>query len=137
MAKQKIIDFEAYRAYFNDSALWDKIKNVAKKAGIKVVYAALVLYYLARDGKMPLKEKFKIYGALGYVILPLDMLPDSLMVLGFTDDFAALAYALYSASKYVTPDIEARAEAKLREWFGDFDRAEIAGLLPASTDTAV
>ena len=30
MAKQKIIDFDAYRAYFNDSALWDKIKNVAK-----------------------------------------------------------------------------------------------------------
>ena len=132
MAKQKIIDFDAYRAYFNDSALWDKIKNVAKKAGIKVVYAALVLYYLAKDGKMPLKDKVKIYGALGYFILPLDMIPDSLMVLGFTDDFAALAYALYSASKYVTPDIEAKAEAKLHEWFGDFDRTEIAGLLPAS-----
>lgn len=132
MTKQKIIDFDAYRAYFNDSALWDKIKNVAKKAGIKVVYAALVLYYLARDGKMPLKDKIKIYGALGYFILPLDMIPDSLMVLGFTDDFAALAYALYSASKYVTPDIEAKAEAKLHEWFGDFDRVEIAGLIPAA-----
>ncbi len=31
MAKQKIIDFDAYRDYFNDSALWDKIKNVAKR----------------------------------------------------------------------------------------------------------
>ena len=133
MASKKIIDFEAYRQYFNDSDLWQKIANVARKAGIKVVYAALVLYYLARDGQIPIKEKLKIYGALGYFILPIDMIPDSLLVLGFTDDFAALAYALYSASKYVTPDIEARAEAKLREWFGDFDRAQIAGLLPPAT----
>ena len=103
---------------------------MARKAGIKVVYAALVLYYLARDGEVPLKEKLKIYGALGYFILPIDMIPDSIIALGFTDDFAALAYALYSASKYITPDIEAKAEAKLREWFGDFDRAQIAGLLP-------
>ena len=132
MANQKIFDFDAYRAYFNDSDLWNKIKNVAKKAGIKVVYAALVLYYLAREGDIPLKEKVMIYGALGYFILPIDMIPDSLLVLGFTDDFAALGYALYMASKYVTPDIEAKAEAKLREWFGDFDRTEIAGLLPAA-----
>ena len=130
MANKKIIDFEVYRAYFNDSDLWFKIKDVARKAGIKVVYAALVLYYLARDGEVPLKEKLKIYGALGYFILPIDMIPDSIIALGFTDDFAALAYALYSASKYITPDIEAKAEAKLREWFGDFDRAQIAGLLP-------
>ena len=60
MANKKIIDFEAYRAYFNDSDLWLKIKDVARKAGIKVVYAALVLYYLARDGEVPLKEKLKI-----------------------------------------------------------------------------
>lgn len=135
MANKKIIDFEAYRQYFNDSDLWLKVARVARKAGIKVVYAALVLYYLARDGEMPLKDKLMIYGSLGYFILPIDMIPDTLIALGFTDDFAALAYALYKASKYVTPDIEARAEAKLREWFGDFDRAQIAGLLPASTES--
>lgn len=131
MAKQKIIDFDQYRDYFNDSDLWEKIKKVAKKAGIKVVYAALVLYYLTTEGDIPIKEKVLIYGALGYFILPIDMIPDSLLVLGFTDDFAALGYALYTASKYVTPDIEAKAEAKLREWFGDFDRTQIAGLIPA------
>lgn len=136
MASKKIIDLGAYRQYFDDSALWQKIAGVARKAGIKVVYAALVLYYLARDGKMPIGEKLKIYGSLGYFILPIDLIPDSLIALGFTDDFAALAYALYSASKYVTPDIEARAEAKLREWFGDFDRSQIAGLLPAGDCTS-
>ena len=65
MANNKILDFEAYRNNFSDSGLWEKIKQVAKKAGIKVVYAALVLYYLAKDGDMPIKDKLKIYGALG------------------------------------------------------------------------
>ena len=131
MAKSRIFDFEKYRNYFNDADLWRKIKKVAKKAGIKVVYVALVLYYLARDERVPTKVKLKIYGALGYFILPLDVIPDTLVAMGFTDDFAALAYAVYSASKYVTPDIEAKAEAKLREWFGQFDAEQIAGLLPA------
>ena len=65
MANNKILDFEAYRNNFSDSGLWEKIKQVAKKAGIKVVYAALVVYYLAREGDIPLKEKVMIYGALG------------------------------------------------------------------------
>ena len=133
MANNKILDFEAYRNNFSDSGLWEKIKQVAKKAGIKVVYAALVLYYLAKDGDMPIKDKLKIYGALGYFILPIDMIPDSIIALGFTDDFAALAYALYSAARYVTPEIKAKAEKKLEEWFGNYDRALIAGLLPATT----
>lgn len=131
--KKKIIDFEAYRSYFNDPQLWEKIKKVAKKAGIKVVYATLVLYYMSRDPSIPSKEKLKIYGALGYFILPTDFIPDALMGLGFTDDLAALAWALYALSGHITPDIERQAEAKLREWFGNYDRAEIAGLLPAPT----
>ena len=129
----KIVDFDAYRNYFNDPDLWNKIKKVAKKAGIKVVYSALVLYYVTRDEHVPTSEKLKIYGALGYFILPIDLIPDAIAVLGFTDDLAALAWAIYSVSKYITPDIERQAEEKLREWFGDFDRTEIAGLLPQHT----
>ena len=130
---KKIIDFNAYRDYFNDSDLWNKIKKVAKKAGIKVVYAALVLYYMTRDPNVPKSEKLKIYGALGYFILPTDLIPDTIIALGFTDDLAALAWALYSVSANITPEIERQAENKLREWFGDFDKAEIAGLLPRHT----
>ena len=132
--KKKMVDFEAYRNYFSDPALWAKIKKVAKKSGIKVVYVALILYYLAGDERVPIKERLKIYGALGYFILPADLVPDAVLTLGYADDFAALAWAVYSVSKYVTPDIEARAEAKLREWFGDFDHSQIAGLLPQCCD---
>ena len=134
--KKKFIDVDIYRNYFNDSKLWDKIKRVAKKAGIKVVYSTLVLYYMSRDPSIPTKEKMKIYGALGYFILPADFVPDALVGLGFTDDLAALVWALYTMSSHITPEIQKQAELKLREWFGDYDRTEIAGLLPMSTSTS-
>lgn len=134
--KKKFIDVDIYRNYFNDSKLWDKIKRVAKKAGIKVVYSTLVLYYMSRDPSIPTKEKMKIYGALGYFILPADFVPDALVGLGFTDDLAALVWALYTMSSHITPEIQKQAEQKLHEWFGDYDRTEIAGLLPMSTSTS-
>ncbi|MBQ4367687.1 MAG: DUF1232 domain-containing protein [Muribaculaceae bacterium] len=132
--EKRIVDFDAYRRFFDESELWNKIKKVSRKAGIKAVYVALLLYYMARDPSISRKEKMKIYGALGYFILPTDMLPDAILGLGFSDDFAVLAWVIYSVSTHITPDIERQAEEKLREWFGDYDRAEIAGLLPAHTD---
>ncbi len=127
--EHRIVDFNAYRRYFDDPQLWEKIKNVARKAGTKVVYAALLLYYVTRDPNVPAADKLKIYGALGYFILPADLIPDAIIGLGFTDDLAALAWAIYSVKIHITPDIERQAEEKLREWFGDFDPSQIAGLL--------
>ena len=38
--------------------------------------------------------------------------------LGFTDDLAALAWALFTMKKYITPEIQQKARQRLREWFG-------------------
>ena len=112
------INLDDYAKYFNDSKLWKKLRKVAKKAGRKAVYYVLVLYYVSRDPAVPTKLKLKILGALGYFILPLDLIPDALLGLGFTDDLAALAWALYSIRKHITPEIEKKARERLREWFG-------------------
>ena len=124
------MDFDAYRSQFSESKLWEKIKRVARKAGAKVVYAALVLYYVTRDPSVPTSVKVKIYGALGYFILPADLIPDPIIALGFTDDLGALAWAIYSVGSHITPEIKRQAEEKLHEWFGDVDQAEITAILP-------
>ena len=67
---------------------------------------------------MPRSLKLKVLGALGYFILPLDFIPDFILGLGFTDDLAALAWALFTLRKYITPEIERKARERLREWFG-------------------
>ena len=133
MSTNKNFNLDDYAEFFNDSRLWKKLGKVARKAGRKAVYYVLVLYYVARDSAVPTKLKLKILGALGYFILPLDFIPDAILGLGFTDDLAALAWALYTMRKYVTPEIKAKARQRLREWFGpeegeesDFNMPEAA-----------
>lgn len=118
MSTIKNVNLDDYAQHFNDSKLWKKLKKVARKAGRKAVYYVLVLYYVSRDPAVPTSLKLKILGALGYFILPLDIIPDALLGLGFTDDLAALAWALFSIRKYVTPEIEQKARERLRDWFG-------------------
>jgi len=125
MSMKQKLNLDDYARYFSDSALWKKLKRVARKAGMKGVYYALLLYYVSTDPKVPRAEKFKIYGALGYFILPIDLIPDTIIGLGFTDDLAALAWALYAVQRYITPDTEARARERLREWFGDYDEDDL------------
>lgn len=133
MNNVKNIDYTRFKQYFDESKLWAKLKKVARKAGVKVVYVALILYYMTLSDKVPTIEKVKIYGTLGYFILPTDLIPDAIVALGYTDDLAALAWAIWSLRQYLTDDIKRQAEVKLREWFGDVDPVEIAGLLPTST----
>ena len=62
---------------------------------------------------------------LGYFILPIDLIPDGIPVVGFTDDLAALVYALRTIWVNVTPDVEQQAAAKLKTWFKDVDAEQI------------
>ena len=87
MAK-KLSDYLAYQQYFNTAGMWEKIADVAKKAGVKVIYGVLLLYYVSVDPNTSSADKAKIYGALGYFILPVDLIPDALPVVGYTDDLA-------------------------------------------------
>lgn len=118
MPINKNINLDDYVQFFNDSKLWKKLKKVAQKAGRKAVYYVLVLYYVSRDPSVPRSLKLKVLGALGYFILPLDFIPDVIVALGFTDDLAALAWALFTMRKYIAPEIQAKARERLREWFG-------------------
>ena len=122
-------DFSSFRDNFSDNQFWGKLKGFAARAGIKVVYAALLLYYVLKSPGTPVKDRAKIIGALGYFILPLDLLPDAIPVIGFTDDLAALVWGLYSVARNITPEVKAKATATLHEWFGDFDEAILKGLI--------
>ena len=85
---------------------------------------------MARDPAVPSGLKLKVLGALGYFILPLDFIPDAILGLGFTDDLAALTWALFKIKKFNTPDIEARARERLREWFGPEEGEEFDLTIP-------
>ena len=131
-------NIEKYQGRYNESDLLAKITKAAKKAGIKVVYLVLLLYYVLKSPSVKTADKGKIWGALGYFILPIDLIPDFIPVAGYTDDLAALLWAFYAVAKNVTPEIEAQAKKKLRDWFGEYDDKDIIiGKAPESHDDNV
>jgi len=121
-------NFSRFRDNFSDNQFWDKLKNFASRAGIKVVYAALLLYYVLKNPLTSTKDRAKIIGALGYFILPIDLIPDGIPMAGYADDLAALTWGIYSVAKNITPEVKAQAAAKAHEWFGDFDEGILKGL---------
>ncbi len=121
-------NIERYQSNYSESGLWKKVKSVAKKAGIKTIYMVLLLHYVLKSPDVPLEDKAKIYGALGYFILPIDLIPDFIPAVGYSDDVAALAFALHAVWKNVTPEIKEQAQRKLREWFGSFDPDELENI---------
>lgn len=116
---------QEYQKHFNDKDFWNKLRRFAAKAGAKIVYYVLVLYYTLTDENTPTRYKAIIAGALGYFILPIDLIPDFIPFTGMADDWAALIAAVTYVSTAITPDIKARARIKLREWFPEADGTEI------------
>ena len=90
-----------------------------------MVYGVLLLYYVAIDPNTSTADKAKIYGAIGYFILPVDLVPDAIPMVGYTDDLAAITWALKAVWNNVTPDIHAKAKVKLSEWFGNISDSDI------------
>ena len=127
-------NIEKYSGRYDEQDLLAKITKAAKKAGIKVIYLALILYYVLKSPKVKTADKGKIWGALGYFILPIDIIPDFIPVAGYTDDLAALLWAFYAVAKNVTPEIEAMAKKKLHDWFGDYEEADI--IIEKAPDTS-
>ena len=83
-------DVTQYQKHYSEKGLLEKIGATFKKAGLKVIYYVLLLYYVLNDENTPMQHKMIIIGALGYLILPVDLIPDFIPVAGFTDDAAAL-----------------------------------------------
>ena len=59
-------------------------------------------YYCAFDPATEFRVKATLIGALAYFILPIDVMPDALPLMGFTDDAAVLALALKTVGDAIT-----------------------------------
>lgn len=110
---------------FSESGMWDKIKNVAKQAGITVIYPVLVLFELTKSPDVPIEKKAIIFGALGYFILPVDLIPDVVPGVGFADDAAALTTCLKMVLENITEPLTKSVKLQLHTWFGDFEEKSL------------
>jgi uncharacterized membrane protein YkvA (DUF1232 family) len=121
-------DFMSYANKFSQTEFAEKIARIAKRAGAKLVYAALILYYTLQSDKVSKADKAIIIGALGYMISPLDVIPDAIPIAGLTDDLAVLLYVLKKVWTGIDPEIMEQAKSKLSRWFDDEEITEMGDI---------
>ncbi|WP_289160588.1 YkvA family protein [uncultured Parabacteroides sp.] len=116
---EEVHEVQKYGTYYSDNRFWKKVERVAKKVGATVLLPVFTLYYMLQDDKVSLQHKTYIVGALGYFILPIDLIPDGILpVIGFTDDIAVMTLVLKLVKDSITPEIKARANARVSEIIG-------------------
>lgn len=113
---------------FSEDAFWKKVVLTLIKAGEKVINTALLLFFAFQKKDIPLPAKAIIAGALGYFIVPFDIIPDFLAGIGYTDDLATLLGALSTVALYIDGDVKKKAENKMKEWFGEDYKEKIEEL---------
>ena len=113
-SNQKIYEAEVIESSTIDSNIFLKILI---KAGRSIAKPALEVLEMAIDPLTPTNVRISLIASLAYLIMPLDLLPDFMPVIGFSDDFVALTAVLSIWSKYMTPAIRIRAEEKLNKLF--------------------
>lgn len=109
-------EMNKYKDEYSEESFWDKVKNVAKKAGRKVIVTALTLYYCMKDQDTPYWAKGAIIGMLGYFIMPIDIIPDILPG-GYVDDLGVFIYGMTAITAYIKQEHKDMAKEKASEWF--------------------
>ncbi len=117
-----------YSKIYTEESLWKKIRQFSKSAGVTVVYAVLLLFFIMKDKDVGVKSKISIAAALGYFILPTDAIFDFTPLIGYSDDLGVLLFALGQISSNITPEIKEKARKKLSNWFGEINEEELRQL---------
>lgn len=79
---------------------WSKLRrNLARLPFAAELVAA---YCCATDPATPPRARAILFGALAYFIVPVDMVPDFVAGLGFTDDMTVLLLAMATVRGHVT-----------------------------------
>jgi uncharacterized membrane protein YkvA (DUF1232 family) len=110
----KIVDWNS-----NIRKLMDRLRPWALKTGRTAARPLLQFYYVMEDEKTSTLDRLLIYAAIAYTVLPMDYIPASIYkFLGILDDGVAVMYVYKKIKSRITPDINAKVDDKLNEWFG-------------------
>lgn len=101
------------------NALLDKLRPWALKAGRVATRPLLQFYYVMDDEQTSTLERVLIYAAIVYILVPLDLLPSVIhKFLGILDDGVAMLFVYKKIKDKITPEINAKVEQTLNDWFG-------------------
>lgn len=102
---------ERYAQSYSDEEFQKKVH--ATNLGVKLLRKVYTLYEVLKSSDTPLWVKGGIIAVLGYFISPIDLIPDIIPVVGYSDDLAVIVGELATIANYVTPQIESQVELRL------------------------
>lgn len=99
--------------------LMDKLRPYALKAGRVASRPLLQFYYVMSDEKTSTLDKVLIYAAIIYTVSPVSLIPSAVYhLLGVLDEGAAVLFVYKKIKDKITPEINAKVDSTLNEWFG-------------------
>jgi len=117
--------FKKYKREYSEKRFWKKIKNYAQAAGTKVIYTGLLMFYAYKREETPNWAKHIVLGALGYLISPIDAIPDLSPIIGYTDDLGVLTFGLVTISAFINKEVKANARQQLHKWFSSINDQDL------------
>ena len=106
-----------YQKKYTEQSFLEKLKNHSKKIGGELLHKSLLLYFSAQRKETPTWAKATIYGALGYLIAPIDTIPDLTPFLGYSDDLTIIVAAVATVVSYINEDVKAQADQMFEKIF--------------------
>ena len=105
------IDSEYYKTKYSETGLLSMLMKYAGKLAKDAVLNALKIYYAIKLGKIDATNLVIAQAALGYLISPIDLVPDFLP-LGISDDVSVLCLVIALLTKKGFIDSEVINKAK-------------------------
>jgi len=113
-SNQEVFEAEVLESSVIEEGL---LKKILLTAGRVIAQPALEGFELIMDNSTPPQVRISIMGALTYLIVPVDLIPDFIPASGFSDDLVALTAVISLCRHHITPEIKFRAKSKLDKWF--------------------
>lgn len=100
-----------------EEGFWPKLRRLIARSASRLPFAEdlLAAYFSATDPATPQYVRATLFAALAYFVVPTDLVPDLIAVVGFTDDAAVLALALQTVSGHIRPKHRTRAKSALED----------------------
>ena len=93
------------------SGFWRKVRSTLGK--VPFIEDAVAAYYCATDRSTPAYVRAVLFGALAYFVVPVDIIPDFIAGLGFTDDATVLMAAFSAVRSHFKPEHRSQARTCL------------------------
>lgn len=108
---------------FSVGGFWVVVGKLSKRGGRKLLSSALTLFFCLKDSETPAWAKSVIVGALGYLIFPMDFIPDAIVGAGFTDDWSVLLGAMAAVISHIKDEHRERASSYADRIMGKSEEA--------------